>query len=108
MSKPVSVNFPCLNLTNIKMIDAASKPYKNWSDAAKKEENICKAFIRYGDWCHESKSLDSPADVVVFFEFLEALVSDTQWCFIYKLLYPLQTDKEALRALSFLRLPVGK
>jgi hypothetical protein len=72
-------------------------------DAAKKEDNICKAFIRYIDWCSEAKSFDSPADVVVFFEFLEALVSDTQWCFIYKLIYPLQTDKEALRALSFMR-----
>jgi hypothetical protein len=108
MSKPISVNFPYLKMTNLQMIEAANWPYKKWSDAAKKEDNICKAFIRYGDWCSEEESFDSPADVVVFFEFLEALVSDTQWCFIYKLIYPLQTDKEALRALSFIRLPVDK
>jgi hypothetical protein len=108
MSKPVSVNFPYLNMTNLQMIETANWPYKKWSDAAKKEDNICKAFIRYVDWCSEAKSFDSPADVVVFFEFLEALVCDTQWCFIYKLIYPLQTDKEALRALSFIRLPVDK
>ena len=108
MSKPVSVNFPYLNMTNIQMIDAASKPYKDWNEAAKKEEDICKAFIRYGDWCHESKSLDSPADVVVFFEFLEAVIDDGEWISIYKMIFPLQTYKEALRALSFIQLPVDK
>lgn len=108
MSMPVSVNFPCLNLTNIQMIDKASKPYQKWSEESKKDENLCKALIRYGDWCHESKSLDSPADVIVFFEFLEALISDGEWCFIYKLIYPLQTYKEAQRALAFIRNPIDK
>ena len=108
MSKPVSVNFPCLNMTNIQMIEAARKPYQTWSEESKKEESLWNALIRYFDWCHESKSLNSPADVIVFFEFLEAVINDGEWIFIYRLIYPLQTDKEALRALSFIRLPVGK
>jgi hypothetical protein len=106
MSMPVSVNFPCLNLTNIQMIDKASKPYQKWSEESKKEENLWKALTRYGNWCHESKSFDSPADVVVFFKFLEALISDGEWIFIYKVIFPLQTDKEAQRALSFIRNPL--
>jgi len=102
---PVSVNFPCLNLTNTQMIDKANKHFQKWSEESKKEENLWKALIRYGDWCHESKSLDSTADVVAFFKFLEALVDDGEWIFIYKVIFPLQTYKEAQRALFFLRNP---
>jgi hypothetical protein len=108
MSMPVSVNFPHLNITNIQMIEKAKKPYQTWIKESKEEENLWKALIRYGDWCHESKSLDSPADVTVFFEFLEAVIDDGEWIFIYKIMFPLQTYKEAKRALSFIQTSTDK
>jgi hypothetical protein len=103
MSKPASVNFPCLGLSNSLLIEKVNDCFNGWSTSDVKKNPTYRALFRYDAWCKESKSLDSAADALVFFEFLLHLVDDDEWLFVYDLLYPLQTKKESLRALSFMR-----
>jgi len=104
MSKPVSVNFPYLDMDNIALLEKVSSCFNSCTTADTQANAVCRALFRYDAWCKESKSLEAPADALVFFEFLSHLVDDDEWLFVYDLLYPLQTKKEALRALSFIML----
>ena len=103
MSKPISINFPCLDMDNIALLEKVSSCFNSWTTADTQANAVCRALIRYDAWCKESKSLEAPADALVFFEFLLHLVCDDEWLFVYDLHYPLQTKKEAMRALYFMR-----
>jgi hypothetical protein len=103
MSKPVSLNFPCLDMDNIALLEKVSSCFNSWTTADAQANAVCRALIRYDAWCKENESLEAPADALVFFEFLLHLVDDDEWLFVYDLLYPLQTKKEALRSLHFMQ-----
>ena len=76
MSKPISINFPCLNMDNIALLEKVSSCFNSWTTADTQANAVCRALIRYDAWCKESKSLEAPADALVFFEFLLRLVDD--------------------------------